>query len=58
MAVLLAGLFRAVCASWMTHRIEEAAYQLDRQNQRLVGKGRMLEHVWPHLSRAEQKKPE
>ncbi|SRR5712691_1278560 len=56
--ILLAGLLSAISASWMTHRIDEAAYQVNKQDQRLIDEGRMLERIWPRLSRAEQKKLE
>src|SRR5713101_6681892 len=57
LVILLAGLLSALAAAWMTHRPDEAAYhQLDPQNQKLIDEGRTLEHVWPRLSRTEQKR--
>jgi hypothetical protein len=57
LAILLASLLSAISVAWMTHRPDEAAYhQLDPQNQKLIDEGRTLEHVWPRLSRTEQKK--
>ncbi len=58
LVILLAGLLSAISATWMTHRFDEAAYQVDRQNQKLIDDGRMLERVRPKLSHAEQKKLE
>jgi hypothetical protein len=59
LAILLASLLSAISAAWMMHRPDEAAYhQLDPQNQKLIDEGRTLEHVWPRLSRTEQKKIE
>ena len=57
LAILLTSLLSAISVAWMTHRPDEAAYhQLDPQNQKLIDEGRTLEHVWPRLSRTEQKK--
>jgi hypothetical protein len=57
LVVLLASLLSAITSNWMAPRPDEAVYhQVDPQNQRLIDEGRTLEHVWPRLSRAEQKK--
>jgi hypothetical protein len=54
----LSALLSSVSAIWMTDRPTAPAYQVSREDQRLIDEGRMLEHVWPRLSRAEQKKIE
>jgi hypothetical protein len=58
LVILLAGLLSAITSNWMTHPVDQAAYQVNRQDQRLIDEGGMLERVWPKLSRTEQKKIE
>ena len=59
LVILLGCLLSGISATWMTYRTSEAAYhQTDPQDQRLIEDGRTLEHVWPRLSRTEQKKIE
>jgi hypothetical protein len=55
--ILLTGLLSGMSAIWMMNRPAAApAYQVSREDQRLIDEGRMLERVWPRLSRSEQKK--
>jgi hypothetical protein len=56
--ILAAGLLSAICTAWMMSRSNETVYQISREDQQLIDEGRMLEHVWPRLSRAEQKRVE
>jgi hypothetical protein len=42
----------------MTHPVDQAVYQVNRQDQKLIDEGGMLERVWPKLSRTELKKIE
>jgi hypothetical protein len=58
LAILIASLLSSVCAIWMTDRPYQVSYQVSREDQQLIDEGRMLERVWPRLSRAEQKKIE
>jgi hypothetical protein len=39
-------------------RSNETVHQISWEDRRLIDKGRMLEHVWPRLNRAEQKRIE
>lgn len=52
----LSALLSGISALWMTERPAAPAYQVSREDQRLIDEGRMLERVWPRLSRTEQKK--
>jgi hypothetical protein len=54
----LSALLSSVSAIWMTDRPTAPAYQVSREDQQLIDDGRMLERVWPKLSRSEQKKIE
>ena len=54
----LSALLSSVSAIWMTDRPTAPAYQVSREDQQLIDEGRMLERVWPKLSRSEQKKIE
>ena len=54
----LSALLSSVSAIWMTDRPTAPAYQVSREDQQLIDDGRMLERVWPKLSRSEQKKLE
>jgi hypothetical protein len=54
----LSVLLSSVSAIWMTDRPTAPAYQVSREDQQLIDDGRMLERVWPKLSRSEQKKIE
>ena len=56
--ILAAGFLSAICTAWMMPRSNETVYQISQEDQRLIDEGRMLEHVWPRLSRAEQKRIE
>jgi hypothetical protein len=56
LVILLAGLLSAITSNWMTHPVDQAAYPVSRQDQRLIDEGGMLERVWPKLSHTEQKK--
>ena len=56
--VLAAGLLSAIGTAWMMSGSNETVYQTSREDQRLIDEGRMLEQVWPRLSRAEQKRIE
>jgi len=56
LVILLASLLSAISVTWMTHRIDEAANQVNKQDQRLIDEGRTLERVWPKLSRTEHGK--
>src|SRR6266851_5504069 len=38
--ILLASLLSAISVTWMTHRIDEAANQVNKQDQRLIDEGR------------------
>ena len=59
LVILLGCLLSGISATWITQRPDEAAYlQADPQEQRLIEDGHILEHVWPKLSRTEQKKIE
>jgi len=58
LVILLGCLLSGIAATWMTQRPDETAYHQDPQTQGLVDEGRMLERVWPRLSRMEQKKIE
>ena len=54
----LSALLSGISAIWMSDRTAAPAYLVSREDQRLIDEGRTLEHVWPRLSRAEQKKIE
>jgi hypothetical protein len=56
--ILFASLLSAICATCVTHRPDQMPYQVSREDQRLIGEGRMLERIWLRLSRAEQKRLE
>jgi hypothetical protein len=54
----LSALLSGVSAIWMTDRPATPPERVSREDQRLIDEGRMLERVWPRLSRSEQKKIE